>query len=52
MTQDKETKGSIRFAEAKNPNDPHTKSIYLTKDEVKNNLNGAKSIKVTIEAVA
>ena len=51
MTVDKETKGAVRFAEAKNPNDPHTKSIYLTKEEVKAN-NLGKTIKVTIEAVA
>lgn len=48
MTKDKETKGAVRYAEAKNPNDPHTKSIYITKSEIKDAGLG-NTIKVTIE---
>ncbi len=33
MVKDKETKNALRFTEAKTGDDPHTKSIYLTKKE-------------------
>ncbi len=50
MKKDKTTKNSFRFAEEKNGNDPHSKNIYLTKDEVgEAGLND--TVMVTIENV-
>ncbi len=50
MKKDKTTKNSFRFGEEKNGNDPHSKNIYLTKDEVgEAGLND--TVMVTIENV-
>ena len=35
MQKDKETKNAIRYSEPKRENDPHVKTIYLTKEELK-----------------
>ena len=51
MHQDKVTKNSVRFQEPRKGDDPHTKNIYLTIAELKEQFNEIpESIVVTIEA--
>jgi hypothetical protein len=54
MTKDKVTKNAIRFTSGRDPNnpdDPHTKNIYLLKSEVEE-LGNPDVIKVTITKVS
>lgn len=40
MQKDKETKNSVRYQEPRKGDDPHTKNIYLTKEELQAEFNG------------
>jgi len=40
MHKDKETKNSVRYSEPKKGDDPHTKNIYLTKEELQASFGG------------
>ena len=50
MTQDKVTKNAVRYSEPKKADDPHTKTIYLTKAELQAEFGKIpEAIKVTVE---
>lgn len=50
MLQDKVTKNAVRYSEPKKGDDPHTKNIYLTKEELQEAFGGIpETLTVTIE---
>jgi len=49
MHKDKETKNSVRYTEPRKGDDPHTKNIYLTKEELQAEFGGIpENLTVTI----
>ena len=49
LHKDKVTKNAIRFSSDRVGDDPHTKSVYILKNEVEQ-LGNPEQVKITIEA--